>query len=77
MARVFLILVLIWTLVAWSRIFPSILRLALSSGILQARGRVYLRDMHPVRFWSAVYFHLFVFGVLALGLYALAFGGHN
>lgn len=53
------------------------LRLALSSGILKARGRVYLRNMHPIRFWFGVYFHAFIFGCFALGLYALAFGGRN
>lgn len=77
MARMFLIAVLTWALVSWSRMSPPTLRLALSSGILKARGRVYLRNMHPIRFWFGVYFHIFVFGCFALGLYALVFGGRN
>jgi hypothetical protein len=43
---------------AWLiKLFASVCYSAIKAGIYPARGRVYLRDMHPVRFWLAVLFY--------------------
>lgn len=36
----------------------SVVYPALLSGIFTARGRVYMKEMHPIRFWLAVCFYV-------------------
>ncbi|RWE74898.1 hypothetical protein [Mesorhizobium sp.] len=51
------IFVVLALLDAWFiKFFASVGYPAIKTGIYPARGRVYLRDMHPVRFWLAVLF---------------------
>ncbi|UCI20919.1 hypothetical protein FJ970_08155 [Mesorhizobium sp. B2-1-8] len=58
MATAILLTVLIPLCFYWVRYGLPILALALKSGIMKARGRIYLQDMDPLQFWVGVMFHL-------------------
>ena len=56
----------------------SVVLPAINSGIFPARGRVYLREMHPMRFWFGVGFFpalaILVSALMALRVYLLLQG---
>ncbi len=71
-AEIIVIAALVWAAGYSAITFFPMACFALRTGIFKARGRVYLREMHPVRFWFGVCFFCILPVALLLSLVPFA-----
>jgi hypothetical protein len=71
MTEIALIIILGSASYYWWRYGLPIVVFAIRSGLMKARGRVYLRDMDPFHFWVGLTFHIMGLITPLICLYAV------